>query len=986
MTGFFHVPSAFGVLEEKVIPALFEGKSSNDSIRVWVAGCATGEEAYSVAILIFQYASTLEAPPKIEIYATDNDKNALEKAKNGVYPKSIEKDMSDFCLSKFFVRDLLGYAVSPEVKGAILFSSHDVLIDNSFQSFDLITCRQLLGYLDQTSQSQIITFFHHSLKESGFLFLGDAEFEENLPSQFESVDEEFRIYRLQGDVRVTGLQSPEHVINQGKQTPDEQEADPAKKYRENEVTNKLVGVQPASEEVEVTHVEEVEVEVDVPVPVNSIQAPNPIPLEMTTLDVNPASHVNGLSKENTLDSIAQLRNNTIAVSLDYGEEKAEEVATERKTVLEDAYYAKLLKDYAPPSLLVDKSFNVHGNSRKTADIISLKTGNLATDFFNKIPDYDRLRLEEGINQVLATQNEDTTVTVKMLNPGPVGKDLSAEISYFGVYGVHECAHVVFTPLVPTVSSEASPAEGTYKGGDGQEVVQKDKESSPSIPQGVETKGQIEDSYLHVIASAPFPILIHAEGGRIVESSPAWYYMAGVKKSEAPTITDWIKKVKGHRITLKDPELKKIYEEKGVVCISIQTTNRDTKLLAFHSYFLGRDTKGRKLTLTMAVDITTYPGHAGMGITPESADYGVAAKKAFLANMSHEVRTPLTSMIGFADYLADNLEGQEGQFARYISESGNRLLETLNAVLRIASVDALDQIIKYEKLDVVTEVQGVMQLYKPVAEQYDLFLKLVVDGTAKAVLDRVSFRRMIANLLGNAVKFTLEGGIEVTVGGSEETVIVTVEDTGVGIAEEYLPYVFDRFSQESKGLGRFNTGCGLGLSITRELAEALGGGIQVESTQGKGSKFMLRLPAKPADYDEGEVDLEENDERVQKTEILVVEDNVDTQELILLILQDKYKVSLASSTEEALEITDSQTFDIILMDLNLGGKETGFDLLRELRKKPFYDQVPVLAVSALPIGVIRKQLIQVGFSGYIAKPFTRARIMDAINGILASAES
>ncbi|MBX2822339.1 MAG: response regulator [Rhodothermaceae bacterium] len=982
MTGFFHVPSAFGVLEEKVIPALFEGKSSNDSIRVWVAGCATGEEAYSVAILIFQYASTLEAPPKIEIYATDNDKNALEKAKNGVYPKSIEKDMSDFCLSKYFVRDLLGYAVSPEVKGAILFSSHDVLIDNSFQSFDLITCRQLLGYLDQASQSQIITFFHHSLKESGFLFLGDAEFEENLPIQFESVDEEFRIYRLQGEMYAAGTVPQEKAVAKENDTVPEQEVNPTVEIKENEVTKKLIGAQALSEDLSTTQPQEDALSVD------AVQSSNTVPLEMTTLDVNPGGHVNGLVKESTLDSIAQIGHNSIAVSLDYKEEKEKEDATESEVLPEDAYYAKLLKEYTPPSLLVDKSFNVHGNSRKTADIITLKTGNLATDFFNKIPDYDRLRLEEGINQVLTLKKDDAKVTVKMLNPGPVGKNLSAEISYFGVYGIHECAHVVFTPIMSSAAGDVSSSEEAYKGGDGQEVVRSDntKDSSPSIPQGVEIKGQIEDSYLHVVASAPFPILVHAEGGRIIESSPAWYYMAGVKKSEAPTITDWIKKVKGHRITLKDPELKKIYEEKGVVCISIQTTNRDTKLLAFHSYFLGRDSKGRKLTLTMAVDITTYPGHAGMGITPESADYGVAAKKAFLANMSHEVRTPLTSMIGFADYLADNLEGQEGQFARYISESGNRLLETLNAVLRIASVDTLDQVIKYEKLDIVSEVQGVMQLYKPVAEQYDLFLKLVVDGASKVVLDRVSFRRMVANLLGNAVKFTLEGGIEVTVGGNEEAVIVTVEDTGVGIAEEYLPYVFDRFSQESKGLGRFNTGCGLGLSITRELAEALGGGVQVESTQGKGSKFMLRLPAKPADYDEVDVDHEEDDEKATKTEILVVEDNIDTQELILLILQDKYKVSLASSTEEALEITDRQTFDLILMDLNLGGKETGFDLLRELRKKPFYDQVPVLAVSALPIGVIRKQLIQVGFSGYIAKPFTRARIMDAINGILANAES
>ena len=977
MTGFFHVPSAFGVLEEKVIPALFEGKSSNDSIRVWVAGCATGEEAYSVAILIFQYASRLEAPPKIEVYATDNDKNALEKAKNGVYPKSIDKDMSEYCLSKYFVRDLLGYAVSPEVKGAILFSSHDVLIDNSFQSFDLITCRHLLGYLDQASRSQIITFFHHSLKPSGFLFLGSSKIGHVLPDQFESIDEHYKMYRLLGELQLAGGDGNEQVAPTV--------ADSEEKKEENE-ENTSVGelvnhIQGEKGEEEDIH-EDVQLEEKL--------APNSVTLELTAVDVNPVGHTNGIAKENGIDNSITAAQEPLSFSVEYEGVYVDHVISSNDTVVKDAYHSIILEEYAPPSVLVDNTFSIHGSTKKIKGIIGPKVENLERDFLSKIPDYDRLRIEEGISQVLNQKDSGGKIIVKMLNPGPVGKDLSIEISYFGEYeGDNECALLVFTPSsdqksvgeednIPTKMFEGDNNESPTQGGD--------KTESDLVYTGKEEESaRIEDSYLHVVASAPFPILVHAEGGRIIESSPAWYYMAGVKKSEAPTITEWIKKVKGHRITLKDQELKKIYEEKGVVCISIQTKDRDTKLLAFHSYFLGRDSKGRKLTLTMAVDITTYPGHAGMGITPESADYGVAAKKAFLANMSHEVRTPLTSMIGFADYLADNLSGQDVQFARYISESGNRLLETLNAVLRIASIDSLDQVIKYEKVDVVAEVQGVLQLYKPLAEQYDLFLKLIVDGTAKAVVDRVSFRRIIANLLGNAIKFTLEGGIEVSVGGNESAVIVTIEDTGVGIAEEYLPYVFDRFSQESKGLGRSNTGCGLGLSIARELTEVMGGNIQVESDHGKGSKFILRLPAQPADYEEKKIPEEDGEVSGPKTEILVVEDNLDTQELILLILQDKYKVTLTSSSAEALEVAGKQTFDIILMDLNLGGKETGFELLRELRKMPFYDQVPVLAVSALPIGVIRKQLIQVGFSGYIAKPFTRARIMDAINGILTSAE-
>ena len=997
MTGFFHVPSAFGVLEEKVIPALFEGKSSNDSIRVWVAGCATGEEAYSVAILIFQYASTLEAPPKIEIYATDNDKNALEKAKNGVYPKSIEKDMSDYCLSKFFVRDLLGYAVSPEVKGAILFSSHDVLIDNSFQSFDLITCRHLLGYLDQASKSQIITFFHHSLKPSGFLFLGNADFPHALPGQFESIDDSYKIYRLLGEPLLAGVHGEGYVSD----------VELYANKEEGELETVARNTKKEVEEDEIDLKEEEAYDLSELASIENIHTVNTVPLELNTIET--PNHTNGSLHENASDVISTAKNDRITIEVEsdvLGKAENDHISIdvdyegafsgpslhedEREGV--NAYHSVLLEEYTPPSVLVDEAFNIHGRTKKISNIIEQETSNLSEDFFTKIPDYDRLRIEEGIRQVLKVKEVGDKVTVKMLNPGPVGKDYSVEISYFGAYqGDIDCAHLVLLPaaIEPVQRPEEENTEdGRYKGGDGQEVSSgavKEVKTEGVTETKVEDTGRIEDSYLHVVASAPFPILVHAEGGRIIESSPAWYYMAGVKKSEAPTITEWIKKVKGHRITLKDQELKKIYEEKGVVCISIQTTERDTKLLAFHSYFLGRDSKGRKLTLTMAVDITTYPGHAGMGITPESADYGVAAKKAFLANMSHEVRTPLTSMIGFADYLADNLEGQDVQFARYISESGNRLLETLNAVLRIASIDSLEQVLKYEKLDVVTEVQGVLQLYKPLAEQYDLYLKLIVDGSAKAVVDRVSFRRVIANLLGNAIKFTLEGGVEVTIGGDDYAVIVSIEDTGVGIAEEYLPYVFDRFSQESKGLGRSNTGCGLGLSIAKELVEVMGGSIQVESEQGTGSKFVVKLPVLPSEYEEVEEVQDEGDSQARKTEILVVEDNIDTQELILLILQDKHKVTLTSSSAEALEIARKQTFDIILMDLNLGGKETGFELLRELRKMPFYDQVPVLAVSALPIGVIRKQLIQVGFSGYIAKPFTRARIMDAINGILASTE-
>ena len=1015
MTGFFHIPSAFGVLEERVIPALFEGKSLKDPIRVWVAGCATGEEAYSVAILLFQYASTLKAPPKIEIFATDNDKKALEHAKIGVYPSTIENDMSQYCLTKYFALSPDGYAVVPEVKDAVLFSSHDVLIDNSFQSFDLITCRHLLGYLDQSSQAQIITFFHHSLKPDGFLFLGDSEFAEGLPHQFKGINETHKIYQLSSEGNAPELETVEE-----------------EEYIEVE------DVQPNNEEAELNEetqevVLESAVEPHPPVEVDpeiymDVNGGDNQPAAPRTYVITEEGNTNGLFAEKTagkedvaavdseyappmspvqdgeheitpdemtpqLLAVSNERNTATIEQVEYTHEERQE--HEITVQPYSNYFRKALLDkYAPPSVIIDKYFNILEYTEQITKVFVPAQRNLIRDYLDGLPDYDRLRIEEAIHEAFAEESTEDKTELRLGNSTGDGAGYVAKLIYHPGDGdgsgyvqlVFEAPErKVVNPPVPEKAKV--PLFGTRHSeeSNGQASTHSAEEVKQKQPP------TIEQSYLSVISTAPYPILVHAEGGKIVASSPAWYYMAGVNREEAPTISEWIRKVRGQRLSLKNSSLKEAYKEKGVVCISIRTTEGDTKLLAFHSYFLGRDSHGRKLTLTMAVDITTYPGHSGVGITPEIADFGMATKKAFLANISHEIRTPLTSMIGFADYLSDKLTGQDVQFAQYISESGNRLLETLNAVLRVASMGSLEQSLKPEMIDLTVEVQGVLELYKPQAEQYGIPLKMVVEQPARATLDRASFRRVMANLIGNAVKFTSDGEVVVNVGSDDTAVIVSVEDTGVGISAEFLPFIFDRFSQESKGQARSNSGCGLGLAIARSLVEAMGGGMQVESEVGVGSKFTVHLPRQSkmavVQMEEEVANAEEKQrEEWDKARILVVEDNVDTQELMMLILQDTYSVAMTSNATETLQVAKKQRFDVVLMDLNLGGKRTGFELLRELRKMKDYENTPVLAVSALPIGVVRKQLIREGFNGYIAKPFTRARIMDALEGLVEGPES
>lgn len=1021
MTGFFHVPSAFGVLEEKVIPALFEGKSSKDHIRVWVAGCATGEEAYSVAILLFEYASTLNAPPTIEVYATDNDKEALQKAEVGSYPKSIAGEMSSVCLSRYFVEEEFSFTIIPEVKASVHFSTHDVLIDNSFQSFELITCRHLLAYLDKTSQSQIVSFFHHSLRPGGFLFLGDAEFAESLPGHFASVDNVFKIYQLLDADYNLGMdevaaQVPEefeeaaHVsspLPDGVDIPTEELKDERKavslfKSQPDEVRALSLDIdETTAEEAETSTAEEAdeseenEGEDTVPKVHQSLlvkNLTNPGEKEsdeepIYNTDLNP-SEDEDLDLSSFLASAEALFREESGFREAVGDGMVSEPESgpskpllprqQPKAILTQLHREHLLRQYVPASILVDRDLNILDHTGTLDRFFAVKTGNLAEDYLEHLPDAKGTVVKEAVNQLFfeATNGKIHPVKVPSIDNQ---QQVFLEMEYLDSPDPSlEIAQIVFKDRSQLEKSKGVLHESKGFFNTPEKQAHLNGEQHGTVPGAM-----LEENFLKMIGVAPFPMLAHAEGGRIVAMSPSWEELAGIKKEEAKTISSWTKMVRGQRLQLKDSKLKESYAERGVVCISIRSQSGDTKLLAFHSSFLGRTTKGQKLTLTMAMDITNYPGHSGMGISPENADFGVAAKKVFLANMSHEIRTPLTSMIGFADYLSDKLTGQDVQFAQYISDSGNRLLETLNAVLRIASIDGAEPMIRPEVLDITAEAQGVVQMFKPHAEQYSIPLKLVVEQPAKAKLDRAAFRRVLTNLVGNAIKFTPEGEVTITVNGDEESVIVEVEDTGVGVSEEFLPHIFDRFAQESKGQARAYSGCGLGLSICNELVEMMGGTIQVESELGLGSKFTVRLPKQPADDEHASIDdsTELDAKTEEKQRILVVEDNADTQELMLLILRDKYDVSITSNATETLELVNKESFEVILMDLNLGGRRTGFELLREVRQIKSYESTPVLAVSALPIGVIRKQLIREGFNGYIAKPFTRARIIDALDGVL-----
>ena len=209
VTRFFRDPDAFSTLETEVIAPLIQAKDADAPLRVWVPGCATGEEPYSVAMLLLEQQTAAQNPCRLQIFATDVDEQALEVARQGIYPEGISADVSPERLARFFTRvDESAWQISKQVRETVTFAVQNLIADAPFSRMDLISCRNLLIYLEPEVQKKVITLLHFALKEGGYLFLGPSETVGRQTDLFEPVSKKWRIYRRIGPSRAADLQFP----------------------------------------------------------------------------------------------------------------------------------------------------------------------------------------------------------------------------------------------------------------------------------------------------------------------------------------------------------------------------------------------------------------------------------------------------------------------------------------------------------------------------------------------------------------------------------------------------------------------------------------------------------------------------------------------------------------------------------------------------------------------------------------------------------
>jgi len=213
VTNFFRDREAFEALEREVVPELFKDKAPTDEVRAWVAACSTGEEAYSIAMLLADHAADMAQPPPYQVFASDIDHSAIARARSGDYPASIVTDVAPARLRRHFAKSDDRYHIRKNIRDRILFAAHNLLRDPPFSRLDLVSCRNLLIYLNRDIQARVLEMFHFALKPGGYLFLGSSESAEMVADYFVPVDKKNRIYRARPTARLigTGTHLPSHA-------------------------------------------------------------------------------------------------------------------------------------------------------------------------------------------------------------------------------------------------------------------------------------------------------------------------------------------------------------------------------------------------------------------------------------------------------------------------------------------------------------------------------------------------------------------------------------------------------------------------------------------------------------------------------------------------------------------------------------------------------------------------------------------------------
>ncbi|MCC5630310.1 PAS domain-containing protein [Nostoc sphaeroides CHAB 2801] len=943
VTHFFRDPEAFEVLKEQVFPSIIENKSAELPIRIWVAGCSTGEEVYSIAISLLEFLSNKVTSPPIQIFATDISEIAIDKARAGIYAENQMVEVSPESRRRFFnALEGGGYQINKAVREVCVFARQDLGSDPPFSNLDLISCRNVLIYLDETLQKRILPIFHYSLNPTGFLLLGTSESTGKYSDLFIQIDKKYKIYSK----KLTGVRPTFSFITSNYPIVKVDESKP-----NNENPSDELDLEKKTDQLILNRYAPVGVVINDKMEV--LQFRGEIDLYLKLVPGKPSLNLFKMVREGLLielrATIYQAQRQKILVRREGLRIEEGDIAKiinleviPFKPGTEKELYFVVLFESAPPTINNPSTVNPESEDqsdlaqeivRLRQEIASAIQERTATQEYLqaviqeqehinqdlKVANEEILSSNEELqstNEELETAKEEIQATNEELNTTneelrsrnmelhQVNNDLTnllASINIPILILTLDLRIRRFTPmaqrlfnLIPTDAGRPlsdiranldvpeletiilevldtlsikelevrtlgghwynlriRPYRTTENKIDGVVLVLIDIDG---LKRNAESLEQARNYAEAIVETVQVPLIVLDSDFRVNKANRSFYETFQVSPSETaqslifelgngqwnlPGLRSLLEDILANDTTIQNLEVEHRFEQIGQKTMLlngwkiIQQGEAQMILLAI------QDISDRKQFELERSKLLAQEQSAR-----QQAEIANRAKDEFLSNLSHELRNPLNTILGWAQlFRTRNLNSSAVIRAWEVIERSARVqAQLIDDMLDISRITSGKLHLNTRLIDLVSVVNAAIESIEFSAEAKSIEIVSELNS-ATVVGDFDRLQQVLWNLLSNAIKFTPAGG---RVGIMLEAVYahaeLRVSDTGIGIREDLLPYVFDRFRQGDSSSSKTTQGLGLGLSIVRHIVELHGGTVQAQSPgEGLGTTIAIRLP-------------------------------------------------------------------------------------------------------------------------------------------------
>lgn len=891
VTSFFRDGKVFDFLRDTIIPDILHAKAAHEAVRVWVAGCSTGEEAYSLAILFLELIQSMGLRLQFQMFASDADGEAVAIARDGHYSHEATKSLPPDLLEKYFVRDDNGYTVTAELRGAVVFTVQNVLSDPPFSRIDLISCRNLLIYLEAEAQAKVLSLFRFALRENGILLVGKSETVGGMDDRFKLISESERVYRrigppVFGDLNFGAVAGGNVRIpsSLGKVTSASRHSALAEA-----VSQVLLGSYvPAAILVNRKY--------------EYLYSIGPT-ARFLRIASGPASH--------DLFAITPTAlHNKIRSAIHHA-------CRDQKPFV--AKNAKLDSNGA------HIEFNIH-----------------VEPLFSQGEELFLICFVEDAaqaNGVVRSQKSSTT------DASPITElEFELEETRAELQGAIRNLEIA-SEEQKQITAEALSLNEEYQSTNEELFTSKEELQSLNeeltalnnqLQEALERQRAVSNDLQNVLYSTDVPTLFLDSSLRIRFFTPATRSVFNIISSDVDRPLSDLSGFDGD-ITLQ--------VDARATLLRGNTIDREIGG-PDGRWYVRRVKPYRGASEAIDGVVITFIDISAQKQVAESreaakkfAERATEAKSQFLSAASHDLRQPLQTLKLLHGLLERNVgEGQARTFVQRMGETLSSMLGILNSVLDINQIEAgmvEPQIVSFAIGDLLGRL--FKEFYYP-AQAAGLQLRVVPSSLAVRTDPRL-FEQIVRNLLSNALKYTPSGKILVGCRRRGTKVRFEVWDTGIGIPENHIEDVFQEYLQLDAPAGTEDRGLGLGLSIVKRLSELLELRVVVQSRLHKGSAFMIEIDHAPAGEPLVSLPAPVDDHPNQAAtlswaSVLIIEDENGMRDLLKMGLeQTGYVVAATSTAAEALAIVRGLQFtpDVILADYNLPTGGNGIAAIGYIRQ-------------------------------------------------------